>query len=219
MKKHKKMMIILVILLVFVIVYFGAKIILINSLPQVPDSFKEAITAFQNPKIIEIQKTTETIEDYLTYEDMKIRNDFEPFEYEGQSPMYTIKNSDMRVSFDKTPKDYYLTYVKENAKIPNLPYNLTKDLEKHNIKTDYDLYKYLAQNVNNKVSIFSSFNNIKKAHTLYSALALIITNVQKVTLINGDYDGYILETNGNKMAYIYKPTRFTFGAMVTLMKI
>ncbi len=203
MKKNKKMMIIFVILLVFVIIYFGAKIILINSIPKVPDSFKEAILVFKNPKTLEIQKTNEIIEDYFTYEDMKLRNDFEPFAYEGQkSPMYTIKNSDMRVSFNKEPKDYYLTYVKENAEVSNLFYNLTKDLEKNNIKTDYDLYQYLVQNVNNKVSIFSSFHTIKRAHILYSALTLIITNVQKVTLINGDYEGYILETNGDKIAYI-----------------
>ncbi len=203
MKKNKKMMIILGILLVFIIVYFGAKIILLHSIPKVPESFKEAITVFKNPNTIEIQKTNEVIEDYFTYEDMKLRNDFEPFEYEGQkAPMYTIKNSDMHVSFHKEPKDYYLTYVKENAVVPNLPYNLTKDLEKNNIKTDYDLYQYLAKNVNNKVSIFSSFQAIKRVYTLYNVLVLIITNVQNVTLIHGDYEGYILETNNNKIAYI-----------------
>ncbi len=203
MKKGKKKIIILAVLLVLVLVYFGAKIILINSLPKVPDSFKEAIAAFQNPKTIEIQKTTEPIEDYFTYEDMKIRNDFEPFEYEGQKDaMYTIKNSNLRVSFNKQPKDYYLTYVKENAEIPNLSYDLAKDLEKNNVTTDYDLYQYLIQNVNKKVNIFSSFHSIKRAHTLYNAFVLIITNVQKATLLNGDYEGYILETNGDKIAYI-----------------
>ena len=201
MKKSKKKIIILVILLLLVLVYFGVKIILINMIPKT--SLKEEIVAFQNPKTIEIKNTTETIEDYFTYEDMKIRNDFAPFEYEGQKDsMYTIKNNDLRVSIDKQPKDYYLSYVKENAKVPNLPYDLAKDLEKNNITTDYDLYQYLVQNVNNKVNIFSSFNNIKKAHTLYNALGLVITNVQKVTLLNGDYEGYILETNGDKIAYI-----------------
>lgn len=202
MKKSKKKIILIVLLLVLAIVYFGSKMILIHRIPKTTDSIKEAFNAFENPETITIFETPEPIEDYLTYEDMKIRNDFEPFEYEGQdSPMYTIKNTNIRVSFSKEAKDSFVTYVKENAQVPNLPFDIEKDLEKNNIKTDYELYKYVVENLNKKVHIFNSFHTIKKVHTLYNAAASI-TNVQKVVLISGDYEGYILETNGDRTAHI-----------------
>ena len=204
MKKSTKI-ILIVVLLVAVAIYFGAKIVLISTLPKLPDSFKDATEDFNNPETITIRKSTSTIENYLTFEDMKIRNDFENLENNGQpiSTTYNIKDSDIRITISKEPVDSLLAYVKENAEVPNLPYNLAKDLDKNSIKTDYELYEYLVQNVGKKVNIFSSFQTIKRAHTLYNATLIIMMNIQKVTLIDGDYKGYIMEANGDKTAYIY----------------
>ena len=200
--KKKKKIIILVVLILFLIIYFGAKIVLLNTLPNIPDYFMDVKEAFNNPKTITIHKNTENITDYFTYEDMKIRNDFEKSDQEYES-LYNIKNSDIKITISKEPKNYLLSYVKENSKIPNLNYDLTKDLEKNNVRNDYELYTYLFQNVDKKVNIFSSIHAIKRAHTILGASFIILQDIKKVTLIDGDYEGYIIEKNADKTAYIY----------------
>lgn len=200
MKKGKKIAI--VVLIVLAIIYFGVKGFLLWSLPS-SQSFlnkSETIEAFNKKDAITIKKTISSEEDYFYYEGLKIRNDFEIFDKEHN--VYKIKNTDIRVVFDKHPIDDLVTYVKEEVKNMGMYYDLTKDLEKNNINTDYKLYEYLYESLNPRLNLFSSINKFRKAHAVDLAAMLVTVGFNKFTLINGDYDGYILQMNGAKEAII-----------------
>lgn len=201
MKKGIKITIV-VVLIVLAIIYFGVKGYLLWSVPN--RSSIESIEikkAFANKDTITIKSTNNEDEDYFSYEGLKIRNDFEVFDAEHN--VYTIKNTDIKVVFNKTPIDHFVTYVKEEVKNMGMYYDLTKDLEKNNIDTDFKLYEYLLENSEPKLNLFSSINKFRKFHAVDLALFLVMSGCNKLTLINGDYEGYISQYNAQKRVEIY----------------
>lgn len=201
MKKGKKIAIV-VVLIVLAIIYFGVKGYLLWSVPN--RSSIESIEikkAFANKDTITIKSTNNEEEDYFSYEGLKIRNDFEIFDKEHN--VYTIKNTDIKVVFNKTPIDHLVTYVKEEVKNMGMYYDLTKDLEKNSIDTDFKLYEYLLENSEPKLNLFSSINKFRKFHAIDLALTLIMSSCNKLTLIDGDYEGYISQYNAQKRVVIY----------------
>lgn len=201
MKKGKKIAIV-VVLIVLAIIYFGVKGFLLWSVSNRMSSESiEIKEAFANKDTIIIKSTNHKEEDYFSYEELKIRNDFEIFDKEHN--VYTIKNTDIKVVFNKTPIDDLVTYVKEEVKNMGMYYDLTKDLEKNNIDTDFKLYEYLLDNLEPKLNLFSSINKFRKFHAVDLALTLIMSSCNKLTLIDGDYEGYISQYNGQKRVVIY----------------
>lgn len=201
MKKGKKIAIV-VVLIVLAIIYFGVKGFLLWSVPHRMSSESiEIKEAFANKDTIIIKSTTQNTEDYFSYEGLKIRNDFEVFDEKYH--VYTIKGTDIRVVFDKQPIDHFVNYVKEEVKNMGMYYDLTKDLEKNNIDTDFKLYEYLLENSEPKLNLFSSINKFRKFHAVDLALTLVMDGCNKLTLINGDYEGYISQYNAQKRVEIY----------------
>ncbi len=200
MKKGKKIAIIILILIA--IIYFGVKAFLLWSIRnQMSPESTEVKEAFAKKDTIIIKSANHNEEDYFSYDGLKIRNDFEIFDKEHN--VYKIKNTDIRVEFDKHPTDYLVTYVKEEVKNMKMHYDLTKDLEKNNVNTDYKLYEYLLENLEPKLNIFSSINKFRKVHAVNLALTLVMNSSNKLTLIDGDYEGYISQINELKRVVIY----------------
>ena len=195
MKKGKKIAIIVVIFLA--VIYFVVKGVLLWSVPK-PQSLEiETKEAFDKKDTITIKKSISKENDYFSFENLKIRNDFEVFDKEHK--VYKIKNTDIRVVFSKKTIDDYVTWVKENSKNMGMYYDLTKDLEKNNIDTDYKLYEYLFKNFDPKLNLFSSINAFRKDHAIKLALSFYF---DKFTVITGDYDGYICLMNASKAVFI-----------------
>ena len=181
----KKLKIILLIILgVLIVGYFGAKAFLLFNIPE-EDEFI---------------KNVELVKDYLVFKEMKIRNGFDLVNESNN--MYKIKNTDIVVAFNKEDIDSLVTYVEKVSKSDGLHYDLTNDLEKNNIDTNFKLYEYFLSNRNLKLNIFSSFNSLRKVHTILGNFSLVFRNIDKVILIDGDYDGYILESGKVKTAFI-----------------
>lgn len=201
MKKGKKIAIV-VVLIVLAIIYFGVKGYLLWSVPnrrsQEGLQIKEA---FANKDTITIQSTNHEEEDYFSYEKLKIRNDFEVFDEKYH--VYTINGTDIKVVFDKQTIDHFVNYVKEEVKNMGMYYDLTKELEKNNIDTDFKLYEYLLENSEPKLNLFSSINKFRKFHAVDLALTLVMSSCNKLTLIDGDYEGYISQYNAQKRVVIY----------------
>lgn len=197
----KKLKIILLIILgVLIVVYFGAKAFLLFNIPEEDEFIKNVELAFKNKETITIKESQEEVKDYLVFKEMKIRNDFDLVN--ESSNMYEIKNTDIIVAFNKEAIDSLVTYVEKVSKSDGLHYDLTKDLEKNNIDTNFKLYEYFLSNRNPKLNIFSSFNSLRKVHTILGNFSLVFRNIDKVILIDGDYDGYILESGKVKTVFI-----------------
>ena len=197
----KKLKIILLIILgVLIVGYFGAKAFLLFNIPEEDEFIKNVELAFKNKETITIKESQEEVKDYLVYKEMKIRNDFDLVN--ESSNMYKIKNTDIAVAFNKEAIDSLVTYIEKESKNNGLHYDLTKDLEKNNVDTNFKLYEYFLSNRNLKLNIFSSFNSLRKVHTILGNFSLVFRNIDKVILIDGDYDGYILESGKVKTAFI-----------------
>ena len=184
----KKLKIILLIILgVLIVGYFGAKAFLLFNIPEEDEFIKNVELAFKNKETITIKESQEEVTDYLVFKEMKISNNFDLVNESNN--MYKIKNTDIVVAFNKEDIDSLVTYVEKVSKSDGLHYDLTNDLEKNNIDTNFKLYEYFLSNRNPKLNVFSSFT-------------LVFRNIDKVILIDGDYDGYILESGKVKTAFI-----------------
>ena len=197
----KKLKIILLIILgVLVVGYFGAKAFLLLNIPEEDEFIKNVELAFKNKETITIKESQEEVKDYLVFKEMKISNNFDLVN--EKDSIYKIKNTDIVVAFNKEAIDSLVTYIEKESKNNGLHYDLTKDLEKNNVDTNFKLYEYFLSNRNPKLNIFSSFNSLRKVHSIFGSFSLVFRNIDKVTLIDGDYDGYILESGEVTTAFI-----------------
>ena len=197
----KKLKIILLIILGMLIVgYFGAKAFLLFNIPEEDEFIKNVELAFKNKETIIIKESQEEVKDYLVFKEMKISNNFDLVN--EKDSIYKIKNTDIVVAFNKEAIDSLVTYIEKESKNNGLHYDLTKDLEKNNVDTNFKLYEYFLSNRNPKLNVFSSFNSLRKVHTILGNFSLVFRNIDKVTLIDGDYDGYILESGEVTTAFI-----------------
>ena len=197
----KKLKIILLIILgVLVVGYFGAKAFLLLNIPEEDEFIKNVELAFKNKETITIKESQEEVKDYLVFKEMKISNNFDLVN--EKDSIYKIKNTDIVVAFNKEAIDSLVTYIEKESKNNGLHYDLTRDLEKNNVDTNFKLYEYFLSNRNPKLNIFSSFNSLRKVHSILGNFSLVFRNIDKVTLIDGDYDGYILESGEVTTAFI-----------------
>lgn len=204
--KNKKMFLLIIIFVLLILVYFGIKAFFLyayNTSKLTGDNYysiEKLKEAFDNKEVITIEHNDILEEDYFQFEDLKIRNDFEL--YNEHNKLYKFKNNDILVGFNKNSSDYLVSTVKENSKNIGLFYNLTHDLEKNNINTNYKLYEYLLENVNQELNIFTSIHNLRKSQAINLSSLIIFNSVDEVVLINGDYDGYILKNNNSTSIFI-----------------
>ncbi len=139
-------------------------------------------------------------EDTFSYEGLKIKNEFEKLGDNLEA--YDIKDTDFKVLFSKKDKKDQIQRVIEESKQDGLYYDLTKDLEKNKVTNDYELYKYLLENINSQPNIFSSINKIRKSIAINVTTSNILSNTNQITLIKGDYDGYIVENDFSKGVFL-----------------
>ena len=195
-----KKKVIVILLAVLVVVYIGVKGLCFytyNSGKEFQDYTWEFKKAFDNRETTTIKsKIINNDEEYFYYEGLKIRNDFQELE---QSEMGTdsvlFKGNDMSIIISKSLSNEQVTWLKKESKQIGLYYDLSKDLEKNNVNTDLDLYDYIFSNINSKLNLFSSINKIRKTQTINQVAVIMSSNINKFTIISGDYDGYILTRN------------------------
>lgn len=204
----KKYFIIIIICLVLIIGgYFGYKCY--YYFKYVPDALKirdKYINGLKIYETINIKTKTLNSNDYFYVNNIKIRNDFKDFELSDKfindenAKGYILKDSD---SNPKTAislgKDTLFNIVESLDKIESLldaesKTNVwVKDYIKNlNINNDLDLLMHIINNKDKKPNIFSSKHDI-----IFYAYEYIVLNLypipEKITLIEGDLSGYILE--------------------------
>jgi len=85
--------------------------------------------------------------------------------------------------------------------------------EKYNIENDVDLIKFLSTYEYKENNLFTSTNKMKENYFVKFITSFLMSFGESVTLIDGDYEGYILNMYENKEAYIIKNNKkyvFTF---------
>ena len=150
-----------------------------------------------------INKKTIPSSDYLEYQEIKIKNDFQNFRLlansTGDSQKYVLdrNNNETKVSFWLGKADTYVYLLKtdktllgmQDNRITNT--NLTRILEKNNISTDIELINYLSKEKNVKSNIFTTIKKMKENYAIRFMVSVIFPQMDNITLIDGDYKGYI----------------------------
>lgn len=195
-KKRKKVAIWIGICLL-IIFYFGVKAFFLYDYTThriTEDSFVwELKEIFDNRKTVTIKRNLSDREDYFSFEELRMKNVFEEQKEPGKT--YKIKDSDSTVTLVRTPIDDLVTLVKKESKNTGLFYDLSEDLAQNSVDTNYKLYSYLFNNLPPKLNIFSSINHFRKAHSVDLATTLALSSFHSFTVLEGDYDGYILQNN------------------------
>lgn len=226
MKKKNK--VIIVCLLLFC-TYFGFKgfnlyYYNINNITTV--NYRKIVEALNIKETINIEHKKLPNNEYLEFKNIKIKNDFKEFKRsENQYSKDTIKyvlydeKGKVKASFWMSEADTYIELLKSDKtlfgtgdnKITND--NLKDIIDENNITNDIELFNYLSKNKDVKNNIFTSVKQMKKNYSLQFMVSVTIPVIENITLIDGDYQGYIFNMDKIKEVNILKNNKryvFTF---------
>ena len=155
-------------------------------------------------------KPLESGEEYLSFENIKIRNDFKDFVYKDEistdkDVKYAIydDNGEVKASFWVGVVDSYVSMLKSEIEV--YAYNrkgistkgIDKFLDSKGISNDIHLLMYLEEHQEDKNNIFTSVKEIKGRYVLNNLIEMMFPTMDDITLINGTYAGYIFELSGD----------------------
>lgn len=182
----------LVIILLIIVIY---KIILLSHYKSLKDYNPNNIFG----KELNIKNKTNNNEDNF-YEMFfqNLSNTFEKKVYDENH--ISFKNENEVIAITKQEQLYKNLYTNlttldtKNSKINFIDKKSNKlFLEKNNIKNDIDLFNYIKNKNNKKLSIFTMITTIKREIAIKSITEIILYN--EITLINNDLNGYIINQN------------------------
>ncbi len=148
---------------------------------------------------INIEKVGDTVinhkdtKEYLTYNDIKIRNDFKNYVYEEDENTYVLynKEDDIVNMFSIFEVDTLINAFIEYDNAVLSTKTLTKYLNDNNINNDMDLMEHIS-NYKKDINFFSSNKDIRINYYLNNFTKDILPFVTEYKTISGDYEGCIL---------------------------
>ncbi len=225
----KKKLLYFLLFIVLLVAYFGYKgfnLYYYDVDGTISQDFYDFVEQFHISNTITLQYKEVLDNNYFEYQNMKIRNDFKDFneldpdtsigtslklvlkdENNNTIKVFWMLSTDTYVNLLKMDKDFIGT----DKKITNL----TDFLEKNNINNDIELFNYLSKHKFTKSNIFTSVRKMKENYSIQLMISLIIPTTDSVTLINGDYEGYIfnLEDNTKEVTILKNDKRYVFVFM------
>ena len=219
----KKSILVISFIIILIIVYFSYKgfNLYYYNVNNITQDSKNNVEQFNISGTITIKHSSVEVNEYFEYQNMKIRNDFKDYSrldqnIENSSPKLILKNQDNNTtkSFWMGIADTYVDMLKADKtlfgtgdkRISNIDFSNV--LKNNNINNDIDLFNYLSKQKDIKSNIFTSVKEMKENYTIQFMVSVIMPTVDSITLINGDYDGYIFNIkNGMKEVNIIKDNK------------
>lgn len=170
-------------------------------------------------------KELEDGEEYLNFENIKIRNDFKDFVYldeisSDKDKKYAIydENGEVKASFWIGIIDSYVSMLKGEIEV--YAYNrrgisldgIEEFLDSKGISNDIHLLKYLEEHQDDKNNIFTSVKEMKGRYVLNNLIEMMFPVMDDITLINGTYAGYMfdLKVGGKQVCILDDDKCFVF---------
>ncbi len=220
--KKRNILIISLTIIILLIAYFGYKAFnlkyyTINNINN-PNQFNINNT-------ITIKHNTLKSNDYFEYKNMKIRNDFKDYSKMEDSAKNSSTKLVLKDENNKTIKAFWMgitdTYVyllkndktlfgTDDSRITNT--DLSNILKKNNINNDIDLFNYLSKQKNIKNNLFTSIKKMKENYAIEYMTSVVMPTIDNITLINGDYEGYIfnIKSNTKEVSILKDNKRYAF---------
>lgn len=218
-KKKNRIVLLITILVVLLCCFFTYKgiALYVYSAEPLEEQFLSFVDGLNNQDKMTITYKPVIEEDYLVYEEMKIRNDFvsyikkEGTEEEYNSLIYYLndENGKLKSSFWYGKSNTYLdlfssqsiiVFGVDNSKVTNSFLNdenlfnssdRNEFLVKNNINNDIDFLNFIKDNYYLKNNIFTSVEDMKQNYAYNIFVNIMATSFSKITIIEGKYDGYI----------------------------
>ena len=221
-KKYKHLLI-YVIIFVCLLAFIGYKIIILNKYHAEIREDVDTSKIFNKTLTI---KDEEYDGDYITFDGISIPNYFEGYvDTELESTFRVKRDENEVIAFYSTGSTLQMVNIMDIQNLElatdDTEYNpvetseqVRKYLNKHNIKNDIDLMKYVKDNYYFKSNIFTSTNKIKINYLLNSFVSVSFPSFDSITLINGKFDGYIFNVGnspkGLKQLHIIKDDKLYY---------
>ena len=230
-KKIKRKTIIKTIMLIFITIIIGLLIyktryIKLYSNQEYDKKYIEDFKAgYSNQKEMTIYKKTIDEDEYLIFNDIKIRNDFEgfiqeKFNQDSGTYFYLIsednKQEGMLIAKEYTYIDLFTSedisffdnLLDKKFKSADRKYFLLRN----DINNDIDFINYIKDHYHENISIFASEREIKEKYALNLFIDIVVPKVDSITIINGDYNGYIANLKGTRsVAILRNDKRYIFS--------
>lgn len=202
MNKYKKVLLVVFLVLIMGI-YFGYKAFNLYVCYNY-DLYRESVDKFNIKDTIYInKKEIGSEEEYLGFDNIKIRDDFKDFELmnDGDSTNDLVKY----MLYDEKREviaGFWMQVI--DTKVNRLDSYVLNDnsyissddvdsfLRDNNIGNDIEFFKYLDKNKDRESNIFTSIRDMKEIYIIKASL-----NARDVVLMDGDYTGYMLYFNNN----------------------
>lgn len=133
--------------------------------------FRESFAKNETISIFHTELNSEEI--YYDNEDIKFRNDF----VTGIVEIIGNGNETKTMNF-KNDNDILLA-------------------DAENISEDIEIIKFIVNNYNKNLNIFSNIKNFQKSRTINIQTKVWMSSAESITRINGDYTGYIIKMNND----------------------
>lgn len=200
-KKNKIIIVIIFILIVLYFLYKGLNLLIYSSFGYNDSDFETLNNGFKITGSIKVAHKDAI--NYLNFDNVKVRNDFENFkniesqneatinllfESEQGNKVFIYGVTDQKTSMYKKSDIDYNNFSKTFDNI-----NRKEILKKHNINNDIDLIKYLSNRKILKPNIFTSVKQMKDDYFFNYLIMLEFPKVYQIKLIEGIYNGYILD--------------------------
>lgn len=192
----KKTIIVIIILGVLLLTYLGIKGAFLynynSTLIKETSYLKTFKESLDNNETISITHTNLNSDElYYNFENISFRNDY----LQNTTEIIVDENKSKIINF-KDDENILLS-VRRSDSIFELTPEFKEILEEENISNDIEIMKYITNNYNKNLNIFSSINSFKKSATINTQAAIWMNSAESITRINGDYTGYIIKMNND----------------------
>lgn len=191
-----------------------------------PTNSNKILSGLKVKNNIKIYKKTIAEELYLYEQNIKIRNDFKEYKKENVNGYYKFtkyyfeENNKTTSSFYMIKLPQYIDMFSSNDLSFYLDENKDIDIEekfeyadrkyfllRNDINNDLDFIKYIRNNYFSKSNLFMSKRTILENYAFDLFVSIAIPEVENITTISGDYNGYIFNGKNVRELHIIRDNK------------
>lgn len=177
------------------------------------EEYQDILSRLQIKDTINVKSTILNDSEYISFNGLKINIDLEDYEMvHNDTDTITYENKDKNILVSISGlKESIIEKIKKSEFLELNSEELLEILERNNIKNDYDLIKYISTQKNKNNNLFTNIDDMKENYFMYFITYIHMSVGENVTLIEGDYEGYILNMYDDKSINIIKDNKtYTF---------
>lgn len=209
--KNRKMFIICLLIGACIVCFFGVKLFYLNkySTEEFDDVYANFLELYDSREYYTIEDNELSGADYLSLLNLKLDNRFDNYILSNDS----LDDNYMRYElFDENGKvksaisllvlnPIYKSFDENNLSAEDY-------VKENDLNSETEFFDYVFKNKEKSIGVFSNIKDIKNNYIVKRTLAALGNDkTDKLIILTGKYDGYILVTENNYSVYIEKDTK------------